>query len=40
LKAKTSTTRGTSTNSVDSTPSLHDYPGGSSLYDYTKTPSL
>jgi hypothetical protein len=40
LKANTSTTRGTSTNSVGSTPSLHDYPGGSSLHDYIKTPSL
>jgi hypothetical protein len=38
-KAKTSTTRGTSTSSVDSTPSLHDYPGASSLHDYSKTPS-
>jgi hypothetical protein len=38
LKAKTSTTRGTSTSSVGSTPSLHDYPGDSSLHDYTKTP--
>jgi hypothetical protein len=38
LKVKTSTTRGTSTNSVGSTPSLHDYPGGSSLHDYIKTP--
>jgi hypothetical protein len=36
LKAKTSTTRGTSTNSVDSTPSLHNYTGGSSLYDYSR----
>jgi hypothetical protein len=26
--------------SVDSTPSLHDYSGGSSLYDYSKTPLL
>jgi hypothetical protein len=25
---------------VGSTPSLHDYPGGSSLHDYIKTPSL
>jgi hypothetical protein len=25
---------------MDSTPSLHDYTGGSSLYDYSKTPSL
>jgi hypothetical protein len=33
-----STTRGTLTNSVDSTPSLHNYTGGSSLYDYSKTP--
>jgi hypothetical protein len=35
MKAKTSTTRGTSTNSVDSTPSLHDYPGAQV---YTTTP--
>jgi hypothetical protein len=40
LKAKTSTTHGTSTNSIDSTPSLQDYTGDSSLYDYSKTPSL
>jgi hypothetical protein len=40
LKAKTLATRETSTNSVDSTHSLHDYPGGSSLYDYIKTHSL
>jgi hypothetical protein len=38
LKAKMSTTRGTSTSSVGSTPSLHDYPGGSSLCDCIKTP--
>jgi hypothetical protein len=38
LKAKTSTTRGTSTSSVGSTPSLYDYPGGSSLCDCIKTP--
>jgi hypothetical protein len=37
LKAKTSTTRGTSTNSVDSTPSLHDYPGVQ-IYTTTSTP--
>jgi hypothetical protein len=29
-----------STNSIGSTPSLHDYPGGSSLHNYIKTPSL
>jgi hypothetical protein len=40
LKAKKSTTRGTSTNFVGSTPSLHDYPGGSSLHDYIRTPPL
>jgi hypothetical protein len=40
LKAKTSTTNGTSTNSVSSTPSLHNYPGGSSLHDYINTPSV
>jgi hypothetical protein len=39
LEGEDVTTRGTSTNSVDSTPSLHDYTGGSSLYDYSKTPS-
>jgi hypothetical protein len=36
-KAKTSTTRGTSTNSVGSTPSLHDY-SGVQVYTTTTTP--
>jgi hypothetical protein len=36
LKVKTSTTHGTSNNFVNSMPSLHDYTGGSSLYDYSR----
>jgi hypothetical protein len=37
LKAKTSTTRGTSTNSVGSTPSLHEY-SGVQVYTTTSRP--